>query len=101
MALKLMNSLAMPEVPYHSIIGNIRDAVPGDSDGVVAYNSSHLDGAASELVVKSGHSVQRNALAIQEIRRILLAHLDTYGRETKSFRGRVWSAAAMDDGGEK
>ena len=101
MALKLMNSLAMPEVPYHSIIGNIHDAVPGDSDGVVAYNSSHLDGAASELVVKSGHSVQRNALAIQEIRRILLAHLETSGRGGETYRSRIWPVAAMGDGGEK
>ena len=86
MALKLMNSLAMPEIPYHSIIGNITAPVPGGSDGVVAYRSSHLDGAASELVVKSGHSVQQNALAIQEIRRILLEHLRAIGAEKSSPR---------------
>ena len=64
-----------PGVVYHSIIGNRKDGVPGGSDGVVPYLSSHLDGAASELVVKSGHSVQVNPLAIQELRRILLEHL--------------------------
>ena len=65
-----------PGVVYHSIIGNEREGgVPGGSDGVVPYLSSHLDGAASELVVKSGHSVQVNPLAIQELRRILLEHL--------------------------
>ncbi len=63
-------------VVYHSIIGNERESgVPGGSDGIVPYLSSHLDGAASELVVKSGHSVQVNPLAIQELRRILLEHL--------------------------
>ena len=41
----------------------------------MAYSSSHLDGVASELIVRHGHSVQQNALAIQEIRRILLLHL--------------------------
>ncbi len=70
-------------VPYHSIIGNQKEAgVPGGSDGIVPYESSHLDGAKSELVVKSGHSAQQNPLAIQEIRRILIEHLDSY-QDTK------------------
>lgn len=65
-----------PGVVYHSIIGNQHEGgVPGGSDGIVPYLSSHLDGAESELVVKSGHSVQLNPLAIQELRRILLEHL--------------------------
>ena len=63
-------------VVYHSVIGNREEeGVPGGSDGVVPYLSSHLDGAASELVVKSDHSVQVNPLAIQELRRILIEHL--------------------------
>lgn len=66
-------------VPYHSIIGNTKRAgVPEGSDGIVPYTSSHLDGVASELVVKSGHSAQQNPLGIQEVRRILLEHLRTY-----------------------
>ena len=66
-------------IPYHSIIGNRKFAgAPGGSDGIVPYSSSHLDGAASELVVKSDHSVQQNPLAIQEMRRILLEHLKQY-----------------------
>lgn len=81
MALKLLNSLPMPSIPFHSVIGNRKDNSPGGSDGVVAYSSSHLDGAASELIVCSGHSVQQNALAIQEIRRILLLHLKESGSE--------------------
>ena len=78
-ALKLINSLALPQIPCHSIIGNRKNDVPGGSDGVVAYSSSHLDGVASELVVRHGHSVQQNALAIQEVRRILLLHLKELG----------------------
>lgn len=33
--------------------------------------SAHLDGAASELIVPSGHSVQKTPEAILELRRIL------------------------------
>ena len=76
-ALRLLNKLPLSEkIPYHSVIGNEEQrGVPGGSDGVVAYSSSHLDGAQSEIVVKSGHSVQQNPLAIQEIKRILKLHL--------------------------
>jgi len=63
------------QVPYHSIIGNDREAKPGGTDGVVPYASSHLDGAVSELVVHSGHNAQEHPLAIREVRRILLEHL--------------------------
>jgi pimeloyl-ACP methyl ester carboxylesterase len=67
-------------VPYHSIIGNTRGGAKEDgSDGVVPYWSSHLDGAASELVVPSGHSAHYHPLAIQEVRRILTEHLGTVG----------------------
>ncbi len=80
MVLKILESLPYaPDVPRHSIIGNDDEGgIPGGSDGIVDYSSSHLDGVVSELVVKSGHSVQQNPLAIQEIRRILLEHLKQY-----------------------
>jgi hypothetical protein len=60
------------EVPFHSIIGQRR---PGrkesGSDGVVPYWSSHLDGAASERIVRSDHGVIGNAEAIEEVIQIL------------------------------
>ena len=60
------------EVPYHSIIGQLH---PGPkergSDGVVPYWSSRLDGAQSELIVRSGHGVFMNPEAVQEVIRIL------------------------------
>ena len=79
-ALKMLNLLPMSaKIKYHSVIGNVRKAgVPGGSDGVVPYSSSHIDRVESELVVKSGHSAQKEPLAIQEIRRILLEHLRQY-----------------------
>jgi hypothetical protein len=64
-----------PKVAAHSII-----AVEGDGpvetgdDGVVSYKSAHIPEAKSELVVRSGHSVQSNN-TVAEVRRILLLHL--------------------------
>ena len=46
------------------------------NDGVVAYRSAHLEGAASELVVRSSHSTQSEPATIQEMRRILHVHGD-------------------------
>ena len=79
-ALRLLNKMPMSDkIVYHSIIGNTDGGgIPGGSDGVVPYTSSHIDNAKSELVVKSGHSAQQAPLAIQEIRRILLEHLRQY-----------------------
>ncbi|KLD79002.1 alpha/beta fold hydrolase [Xanthomonas hyacinthi] len=62
-----------PQVAYHSIIAR-RDArvpLPQSDDGLVPYWSAHLDGAASETVITSGHSVQETAQAILEIRKLL------------------------------
>ncbi len=61
-----------PGIPYHTIVGDRgRGDTPRSSDGVVAYWSSHLDGAASELVVPSNHSTPINPQAIAEVHRIL------------------------------
>ena len=63
-------------VVFPSIIGDLNGADhPGGSDGVVPYSSSHLDGAASEVIVRSGHSVHRSPGAMRELLRILLLHL--------------------------
>ena len=65
-----------PKVAAHSII-----AVEGDGpietgdDGVVAYRSAHIPEAKSELVVRSGHSMQSDPRTVREVRRILLLHL--------------------------
>ena len=62
-----------PGVIGHSIIAVNGDGpVEEGSDGVVNYTSAHIDGVESELVVRSGHSVQLNPEAIEEVRRILL-----------------------------
>ena len=63
-------------VTGHSIIAVLpgQDIKTGN-DGVVEYSSAHLDGVESELVVRSGHSAQGHPVTIEEVRRILLRHL--------------------------
>lgn len=67
-----------PGVATHSVIPVRGDPPPqGQSDGVVTYESASLAWTDSELVIpRSGHSVQRNPLAIEEVRRILEEHAD-------------------------
>jgi pimeloyl-ACP methyl ester carboxylesterase len=65
-----------PGVTAHSIIA-VRGNGPVETgtDGVVSYRSAHLDGVASELVVRAGHSVQSDPRAVAEVHRVLLLHL--------------------------
>jgi pimeloyl-ACP methyl ester carboxylesterase len=65
-----------PGIPHHTIVGDRgKDNTPDSSDGVVPYWSSHLDDAASEKIVPSGHSAHQDPQAIEEVHRILLLHL--------------------------
>ena len=58
---------------YHTIVGVYKEkgSLQDSSDGLVPYRSAHLDGADSELVIPSWHSVQETPAAILELRRIL------------------------------
>jgi pimeloyl-ACP methyl ester carboxylesterase len=61
-----------PGIPYHTIVGDRgKGDTPDSSDGVVAYWSSHLDGARSEFIAPSNHSSPLNPQAIAEVHRIL------------------------------
>jgi hypothetical protein len=42
----------------------------------VRYQSAHIEGVESELIVRSGHSVQANPQTVLEVRRILLLHAE-------------------------
>jgi pimeloyl-ACP methyl ester carboxylesterase len=75
--------LAMADIPVvapikaHSIIpvsgeGDLREG----KDGVVAYASAHLDGVESEFIVRGKHSCLNEPATIEEVRRILHAHLE-------------------------
>jgi hypothetical protein len=62
-----------PTVTANSIIAVQGDGpIESGDDGVVRYSSAHIDEAESELVVRSGHSVQSNPKTVAEVRRILL-----------------------------
>ena len=68
----------VPGVAVHSIIPVKGDGpVEGGDDGVVKYQSAHIDGVDSELIVRSPHSTQSNPRTIDEVRRILQLHADT------------------------
>jgi len=64
-------------VTYHTLVGDRgKGDSPDSSDGVVAYWSSHLDGAASEKIVPSDHGSHANEEGIEELMRILHLHLE-------------------------
>ncbi len=64
-----------PTITAHSIIADRREpASTGGTDGLVPYESAHLDGVTSELLVSSGHLCQDHPLVIREVQRILLEH---------------------------
>jgi len=66
-----------PGVAAHSIIA-VKGSGPVEqgNDGVVEYQSAHIEGVESELVVNSGHSAQGNPHTVEEVRRILLLHAE-------------------------
>ena len=72
----------MGVLPDKGLLGT----VAGGTDGVVSYESAHLDNVASELKVAADHqSVNRHPLSILEVRRILLDHL----RDASTFPYRA------------
>jgi hypothetical protein len=79
--LRALNDLPIdPRIKAHSIIAvqggfPFRPPFVEKNDGVVAYESAHIDGVESELVVNSGHSTQSNPDTILEVRRILREHI--------------------------
>jgi triacylglycerol esterase/lipase EstA (alpha/beta hydrolase family) len=74
-ALPVINSVPI-RVPYHSIIGDRgKGDCPNCSDGVVAYWSSHLNGAQSEKIVPGPHGSCALPETIAELDRILRLNL--------------------------
>ncbi len=69
----------VPGVTAHSVI-SVNDDEPLDEagDGVVKYESAHVAGVESELIVHSPHSgMQAAARTVEEVRRIFLEHSAT------------------------
>ncbi len=71
--------LALPRSPHiraHSIISvKPGQEIVSGNDGVVSYSSAHINDVESEFVVRWSHSCQSHPSVIEEIRRILLRHL--------------------------
>ncbi|MCP4578155.1 MAG: hypothetical protein GY846_17930 [Deltaproteobacteria bacterium] len=66
-----------PGIKGHSIISVQGEGDPTEGDdGVVEYKSAHVKYVDSEFIVQSGHSCQGHPLTIEEVRRILLLHLN-------------------------
>ncbi len=76
--IRTLSSLPIaPGVEAHSIIAVQGDGPPEEGDdGVVKYTSAHIDGVASELIVRDSHSTQATPATIEEVRRILYAHME-------------------------
>jgi len=76
----MLRSPRSPRTTYHNIVGLVPEAgfvgsLAGGSDGIVEYDSAHLDDVASEITVPSDHlTVHHHPRAILEVRRILLEH---------------------------
>jgi len=65
-----------PRITAHSIISVLGEGpLTGKTDGVVGYESAHIEGVASEKVVRSSHSTQGHPETIEEVRRILREHV--------------------------
>jgi len=86
----MLRSKKAPWVKYHNIVGivpekNFLGKISEKGDGVVAYESAHLDDVASEVVVESDHiHVHQHPRSILEVRRILLGHSDEMYAEAAS-----------------
>ena len=69
-----------PGIHAHSIISvATKGPVTLGNDGVVSYQSAHIPGVDSELVVNSTHSSQSNPAAIAEVERILQLQIAASG----------------------
>ena len=84
-------------VTAHSIIADRRDPPgKGGSDGLVPYESAHLEGVASESIVSSGHLCQDHPAVIREVRRILIEHAARMSASGGSFRSDMKPGGPVD-----
>jgi pimeloyl-ACP methyl ester carboxylesterase len=63
------------DIKAHSVIADHRDPPrPGGSDGLVPYESAHLENVTTESLISSGHLCQEHPAVIREVGRILVEH---------------------------
>lgn len=96
----MLGSQRAPWVKYHNIMGvapyrGLLGKLVADSDGVVGLESARSSDAQSELIVTADHSgVHSHPLAVLEVRRILLEHLDELRHfpAAATARARAWDS---------
>jgi len=99
----MLESKPAPWVKHHNIVGKIPEKgfighVVGGSDGIVSYNSAHLDDVQSEIIVNADHSeINRHPLSVLEVHRVLLEHLAEIDAPPPSRLERLpWTASAKN-----
>jgi hypothetical protein len=86
----LVSAKPEPGVHFHNVVGVLPDEgivgkFAAGSDGVVSYESAHLDDVDSEVVIQADHSrLHQHPLAVLEVRRILLEHAATAPSQPRS-----------------
>jgi pimeloyl-ACP methyl ester carboxylesterase len=103
----LLQSRVAPRTRHHNIVGlvaeeGIMGSLAAGSDGVVSYDSAHLDEVASEITVEADHmGVHRHPRSILEVRRILLEHrvaaLAEMGQQVPTTFASYQDEAACDE----
>jgi tyrosine-protein phosphatase YwqE len=82
-------------VTAHSIIAVEGDGDPEDgADGIVMYKSAHIDGVASEKIVRSSHSTQGHPETIREIKRILFEQLGAIDEQERAKEPGIQATGA-------
>jgi pimeloyl-ACP methyl ester carboxylesterase len=83
------------QAPYHSIVGDRgRGDTPNSSDGVVAYWSSHLTDAQSELIVPGPHGSFALPQTVSELKRILRLNLSVASAPRRNTMPKSQRSAA-------
>ena len=76
LGLKALAEMPVTCIPAHSIIAvEVNGPKEEGDDGVVTYQSAHIEEVVSEKVVNTDHSCQGQPEVTEEVRRILLEHL--------------------------
>lgn len=77
--LAMDKTMPAPDKRYHVVLGDNGKLIPqlrGEiTDGLVTYESGHLDGAESEIIFQANHYLNHNKPVIDEVNRILRQHI--------------------------
>ena len=99
----MLDAARPPDVAYHNIIGilpkdELIGRVAARGDGVVKYESAHLEGVESEAIVPEDHvEIHRHPLAVLEVKRILTEHLNDLRMAGREPVKAAWSMPWVDE----